>query len=179
MGDYTDRVVAEGRRLLKPLALCGWSMGGLVAMMAVPKLDPESLILIEASAPGEVQGFNERIEPRGGVFDSEEVYGPFPPGVRSRLESQYARDERKRGISVPVLSNRTLVICGREHPDERGRQLSAFYGVGLREFPTLSWTLGTGTRDVCQGLMYTRCLSGTRVILGSVKTCGQRFLAAE
>ena len=55
MGDYTDRVVAEGRRLLKPLALCGWSMGGLVAMMAVPKLDPESLILIEASAPGEVQ----------------------------------------------------------------------------------------------------------------------------
>ncbi len=159
MDDYTDRVVAEGRRLPKPLALCGWSMGGLVAMMAVPKLDPESLILIEASAPGEVQGFNERIEPRGGVFDSEEVYGPFPPGVRSRPESQYARDERKRGISIAVLSNRTLVICGREHPDERGRQLSAFYGVGLREFPTLShWEL---------------------VHAMSVRDETQRFLAAE
>jgi len=142
MDNYTERVVAEGRLLSKPVALCGWSMGGLVAMMAVSKLNPESLTLIEASAPGEVQGFNEEIELRTGAFDSERAYGAFPLGFRSRPESQYARDERKRGISVPALPNRTLIISGSEHPDERGRQLAAFYGVHLREFPTLNhWEL--------------------------------------
>ncbi len=142
MDDYTARVVAEGRLLGKPLAVCGWSMGGLVAMMAASKLGPEWLILVEASAPREVQGFNEQIEPCPGVFDSERVYGAFPSGVRSRPESQYARAERKRGISVAALPERTLVISGREYPDERGRQLAAFYGAHLREFPTLShWEL--------------------------------------
>lgn len=142
MNDYAARVVVEGRCLPEPLAVCGWSMGGLVAMMAASTLEPEALILIEASAPGEVQGFHREIEARAGTFDSEEAYGSFPPGVRSRPESQYARDERKRGISVPALPNRTLVMCGREFLEERGRQLAAFYGVDLREFPTLShWDL--------------------------------------
>ena len=135
MSDYTDRVVAEGRFLTKPLALCGWSMGGLVAMMAVSKLNPEALILIEASPPGEVQGFNEHVEPTPGVF-------VYPGDFRSRPESQYARDERKRGISVPVLPDRTLVISGRDYSNERGRQLAAYYGVRLCEFPALRhWEL--------------------------------------
>jgi hypothetical protein len=80
------------------------------------------------------------------VFESEPVYGAFPPGVRSRPESQYARDERKRGISVPSLPNRTLVVSGNEHSDERGQQLAAFYGVSLSAFPTLShWDLVRAT----------------------------------
>jgi hypothetical protein len=71
--------------------------------MAASALTPEFLILIESSAPSEVQGANEDIEPSSGAFDSEQAYGTFPPGVRCRAESQYARDERKRGISVSVL----------------------------------------------------------------------------
>ena len=142
MSDYAERVLAEGRRLERPLVVCGWSMGGLVAMMAVPQLNPEALILIEASAPGEVQGFSDHIEPRTGAFDSELAYGAFPPGMRSRPESQYARDERKRGIAVPALSSRTLVIAGRDFPDERGRALAGLYGAQLKEFPTLDhWEL--------------------------------------
>ena len=142
MNDYAGRVVAEGRSLGQPLALCGWSMGGLVAMMAVPQLGPEVLILIEASASGEVQGFNDEVEPREGAFDSDLVYGAFPPGMRSRPESQYARDERKRGIAVPAVPGRTLVIAGRDFPDERGRALAELYGAQLREFPTLGhWDL--------------------------------------
>jgi len=137
MSDYTDRVVGKGRFLSTPLALCGWSMGGLVAMMAVSELNPEALILIEASPPGEVQGFSEQIKPTPGVF----VYsGDF----RSRPESQYARDERKRGISVPVLPDRTLVISGKNYSDERGRRLAAYYGVRLREFPTIEPLSVTG-----------------------------------
>jgi hypothetical protein len=112
-------------------------MGGLVAMMAVSELNPEALILIEASPPGEVQGFSEQIKPTPGVF----VYsGDF----RSRPESQYARDERKRGISVPVLPDRTLVISGKNYSDERGRRLAAYYGVRLREFPTIEPLSVTG-----------------------------------
>ena len=142
MRDYAERVVTASRSLGRPLVLCGWSMGGLVAMMATPQLDPEALILIEASAPGEVQGFDLRVEPRPGAFDSELAYGPFPAGVRSRPESQYARDERKRGIAVPVLPSRTLVIAGRDFPGERGRALAERYGVQLEEFPALGhWDL--------------------------------------
>ncbi len=124
MSDYTGRVIAEGASLTRPLSLCGFSMGGLVAMMAVSILSPESLILIEASPPGEVKGFNERIEPTPGVF----VYrGSF----RSRPESQYARDERERGISVRTLPKDTLVISGMDYADVRGRQLSSFYASSL------------------------------------------------
>ena len=142
MEDYANRVVEAGDALTRPTALCGWSMGGLVAMMAASALKPEFLILIEASAPSEVQGTNEDVEPSSGAFDSEQAYGAFPPSVRSRAESQYARDERKRGISVSVLPSRTLVIAGKEFPEDRGRRLAAFYGVELAEFPTLDhWEL--------------------------------------
>src|SRR5262249_57910868 len=36
MADYADDVVALARRLRQPPILVGWSMGGLVAMMAAP-----------------------------------------------------------------------------------------------------------------------------------------------
>ena len=144
MADYASRVIHAAEPLPRPLALCGWSMGGLVALMAAQESRCAYLVLIEASAPGEVQGFDLSIQPRVEAFDSESVYGAFPPGVPSRSESQYARDERKRGISIPELPCPTLVISGKNHPVDRGTDLAAFYGAKLVEFPHLDhWELIT------------------------------------
>lgn len=144
MADYASRVLDAAEHLPSPLALCGWSMGGLVALMAAQDSRCAHLVLIEASAPGEVQGFDPSIQPRVAAFDSESVYGAFPPGIRSRPESQYARDERKRGISIPELPCPTLVISGKNHPVDRGSDLAGFYEAKLVEFPHLDhWELIT------------------------------------
>lgn len=103
--------------LPRPLAALGWSMGGLVVLAAAPLLQPERFVLIEASPPVEVQGGDESIVPRDGVFDPEKVYGRFPDGIAARLESQRARDER-------------------------GELLARYYGSKLRRFPGLDhWQL--------------------------------------
>lgn len=142
MHDYARRVVARAERLPRPFALCGWSMGGLVALLATDDVKPESVVLIEASAPGEVQGFAADAELVEGVFDPEEVYGPFPPGIRARGESQLARGERKRGLSVPSLRCRSLVVYGSAFPEERGTHLAALYGSQEAAFPELGhWEL--------------------------------------
>lgn len=142
MGEYASQVLAASQHLPQPLSLCGWSMGGLVALMAAQQVNYSHLVLIEASAPGEVQGFDPSIMPRAETFESESVYGEFPPGVRSRPESQFARDERKRGISVPSLPCATLVISGRDHAIDRGTALAGFYGAKLAEYPHLDhWQL--------------------------------------
>lgn len=142
MSDYASQVLAASEQLPQPISLCGWSMGGLVALMAAQQASYSHLVLIEASAPGEVQGFDPSITPRAETFDSEIVYGDFPPGVRSRSESQFARDERKRGISIPSIPCPTLVISGRDHPIDRGTDLAGFYGAKLEEFPHLNhWQL--------------------------------------
>jgi pimeloyl-ACP methyl ester carboxylesterase len=62
MADYAERVVSAARALPRPVSVCGWSMGGLVALQAAASARPQSVILIEASPPGEVEGFN-----RGGA----------------------------------------------------------------------------------------------------------------
>ncbi|MFN2557707.1 MAG: alpha/beta fold hydrolase, partial [Nitriliruptorales bacterium] len=127
MTDYAARAVAEGRRARPPLLICGWSMGGLVAMLAARQLRPGWLALLEPSPPAEVQGCDETVTPRPGAFDPEAVYGPFPDGIRARPESSFARSERKRGISVGPLPCPTLVVYGRDFPDERGRLIAEAY----------------------------------------------------
>ncbi len=103
-------------------------MGGLAALMATESA--EALVLLEASAPGEVQGFRPEVALVPGVFDPELEYGAFPEGIRARPESALARAERKRGISVPTLSCPALVWCyGEEFSDERGRRLAKQYGA--------------------------------------------------
>ena len=113
----------------RPLALLGWSMGGLVAMMAAHRVEPDALVLLEPSPAGESSAFDERVAPAEGTYDPEETYGPFPPGVRSRPESALARAERKRGISVPSLSSRTLVVYGDEYAEERGLGVARCYAA--------------------------------------------------
>lgn len=144
MSDYVSRVESWNDSLQGPIAICGWSMGGLVALMAAVNGRCAKLILIEGSAPGEVQGFDSSIEPRIAAFDSEQVYGAFPEGIPSRPESQFARDERKRGISVPLLPCPTLVISGKNHPVDRGSALAEFYDARHDPFPDLDhWQLLT------------------------------------
>ena len=41
-------------------------------------------VLIEASLPGEVQGFDREVKPQRGTFDPEAVYGSFPSNMRAR-----------------------------------------------------------------------------------------------
>ena len=113
----------------RPFALMGWSMGGLVAMMAARRLAPDALVLLEPSPAGESAAFDERVSPTEGTYDPEAAYGPFPRGIRSRPESALARAERRRGISVSSLPSRTLVVYGDEHAEERGLAVARCYAA--------------------------------------------------
>jgi pimeloyl-ACP methyl ester carboxylesterase len=137
MADYAERVVAAAHGLPGPVALCGWSMGGLVALMAARFVQPQSVILLEPSAPAEVQGSRPEVPLTFGTFDPEAEYGAFPDGIPARPESLLARAERKRGISVEGLACRSLVISTADFPDERGRSVASRYGSELVEFPDL------------------------------------------
>ena len=127
MAQYADAIARAAGGLDRPLVVVAWSMGGLAAMMAADSAD--ALVLLEASAPAEVQGTHRDVRPAPGVFDPEAEYGAFPAGVRARPESSLARAERKRGISVPELRPPTLVVYGDEYAEERGRRLVARYGA--------------------------------------------------
>jgi hypothetical protein len=109
-------------------------MGGLVVLEAAQVTRPSAVVLLEASPPAEVQGFADT-PLADGTFDPEEVYGAFPTGLPARPESLRARAERRRGISAPELPCRSLVVHGDDFPDDRGRDLAAFYGSDLRAFP--------------------------------------------
>jgi pimeloyl-ACP methyl ester carboxylesterase len=84
MTHYADRVVAAAVGMEQPVAIVGWSMGGLVVMLAVQRLQPHSVILLETSASLEIQGSNLDVELVEGVFDPEAVYGSFPVGMQAR-----------------------------------------------------------------------------------------------
>jgi pimeloyl-ACP methyl ester carboxylesterase len=157
MHDYAERVIAGARALLRPVSVCGWSMGGLVAMLAANREPPHSLILLEPSPPGEVQGFTMATPTATGTFDPQALYGAFPPGVRARPESSCARAQRKRGISVPSLSCPCLVIYGDEFRCERGVEIARRYGSCERYFPGLChWDL----------VQHPRVRTAIRVFLG-------------
>ena len=142
MTNYAAVVARATEWLPRPVAICGWSSGGLAAMMAARQAEADLLVLLEASPPGEVQGFDESVPVEPGTFDPEETYGAFPPGMRARPESSLARAERKRGISVPALPCPALVVYGDEFAEERGRRLAAYYGAEELAFPGLDhWGL--------------------------------------
>jgi pimeloyl-ACP methyl ester carboxylesterase len=142
MRDYADQVTAIADVLPRPLAVCAWSMGGLVAMMAARRVDPACLVMLEPSPPAEIQGTHSQVELAQGTFDGEAMYGPFPDSVRSRPESLLARRERKRGISVPRLIGPSVVVSGSEFARERGSRIAATYGCDELTFPELDhWGL--------------------------------------
>ena len=138
MTTYAALVTTAAQRLNPPVALCGWSMGGLTVLHVAPVVKPHSVILLEPSPPAEVQGFYPETPLTFGTFDPEEVYGPAAPGERCRPESLLARSERKRGISVPALPCPSLVVYGDTLPPERGPRVAAFYGSEEAYFPGLN-----------------------------------------
>jgi pimeloyl-ACP methyl ester carboxylesterase len=142
MYDYCERVIACMRNIKGPAVLCGWSMGGLVALMAAQRVSLTGLVLLEPSPPAEVQGFDPEVQIESGTFDPEVVYGAFPRGIVSRPESSRARSERKRGISVPQIGCRTLVVGGDEFHADRGEAVARFYAADYIHFPGLThWDL--------------------------------------
>jgi pimeloyl-ACP methyl ester carboxylesterase len=139
MRDYARVLEGAASSVAGTKACCGWSMGGLVAMMRQELF--EALVLLEPSAPAEIQGYHQ-VAAAAGEFDPEDAYGPFPTGIRSRPESSPARAERKSGISVPTLTCPTLVIFGDEFAEERGRPVAHVYRAQMLEFPGFShWDL--------------------------------------
>ena len=142
LDDYIENVVVATADLSPPIALCGWSMGGLVVLQAALELLPHSVILLEASAPAEIQGFRLDASVTDGVFDPEAVYGPFPEGIRSRPESSRARAQRRQGVSIPSLPCPSLIVYGDSFPSERGILLARLYGSDTLAFPGLDhWGL--------------------------------------
>ena len=141
--DYADSVVRGAEGLPRPLALVGWSLGGLVAMVAAQRVRPDALVLLEASPPREVQGLRD-VEPRRGTFDPAEAGAHPPPGVRYRRESSFAMGQRDRGVSVPTLpaETRTLVVYGAGLRHDRGPVLAAHFGADeLDEGVATHWDL--------------------------------------
>ena len=142
MSNYAAVLARAAEWLPPPLALCGWSSGGLAAMMAARQAEAVSLVLLETSPPGEVQGFDATVPLRAGTFDPEATYGSFPAGMRARPESSLARAERKRGISIPALPCHAVVVYGDDFADERGRRLADRYGAEELHFPGVGhWDL--------------------------------------
>jgi pimeloyl-ACP methyl ester carboxylesterase len=142
MAGYADAIVRAAAGLFRPLALCGWSLGGLAAMMAAERVRPDRLVLLEPSAPAELQGTDPAVPLEHGLLDPEETYGAFPSGIAARPDSKLARAERKRGISVPSLRCPTLVVHGDSLPDERGAALAAHYRAEALHVPGAShWDL--------------------------------------
>ena len=142
MANYCERVVSVMSSTKDPVALCGWSMGGLVALMAAQEVHPTALVLLEPSPPGEIQGFDPEASVDRGTFDPEEVYGRFPDTKPARAESSLARGERKRGIAVPSVNCPTLVVSGDEFRETRGDPVAALYRAKHLHFEGLShWDL--------------------------------------
>ncbi len=142
MSNYTAVLHRTAELLPQPRVVCGWSMGGLVAMLAAGRAAAQGLILLEPSPPAEVQGTDPAIELTEGTFDPEQEYGPFPYGVPGRSESVLARRERKRGLSVPTLPCPALVVYGDEFAAERGRSIGERYGATEAYLPGLDhWGL--------------------------------------
>src|SRR5262245_5541035 len=128
MADYADDVVTLARTLRRAPILIGWSMGGLVAMMAAAMCDAPACVGLAPSAAARSR--DRSIPVRAGVFGAEE-YGIVDrdpdrqPSMADLdreervvaleslgLESRMARDERKAGIVVASLPCPVLIVTG-------------------------------------------------------------------
>lgn len=135
MAGYAARVVAATGG--PGAVVVGWSMGGLVALLAAQQQRLDALVLVEASLPRELGGHDDTVVPTVGVYDAETMYGPLAPGTRHRLESRLALEERQRGISVPRTGCPLLVVASSSYPVSRGSDVANHYGGELLEFPNL------------------------------------------
>lgn len=128
MRDYADDVLSVVRELARPPVLLGWSMGGLVAIMAAARCDAAACVGLAPSVLA--RAVDPSVPLRSGEFGPEE-YGitsrdvddqPAMPDLdleerRVALdslasESRRARDERKAGIVIDSLRCPLLIVTG-------------------------------------------------------------------
>ena len=126
MRDYADDVEASVAQFSQRPILVGWSMGGLVAMMAASSGSIAACVALEPSPPA--QRIDPSVRLRKGEFAAEE-YGitsrdpehqPTMPDLDReertialgslRRESRLARDEGKRGIVIESLPCPLLIV---------------------------------------------------------------------
>lgn len=128
MADYAEDVLALAGQLRERPVFMGWSMGGLVAMMAAASGPAVACVALAPSLPA--READPSVQPRAGEFTAEE-YGITSPDPRQQpampdldleerqvalaslcRESRYARDERRRGIVIQALPCPLLVVTG-------------------------------------------------------------------
>jgi pimeloyl-ACP methyl ester carboxylesterase len=138
MADYAKQVIAAAGG--PGAVVVGWSMGGLVGMLAAQRQRLAALLAVEPSQPQQLGRHDATIIPSDGTYDAETMYGPLPSGTRHRSESRLALEERQRGISIPRIDCPLLVITSSSYPTSRGTDVVARYGGDLLEFPALDHT---------------------------------------
>jgi pimeloyl-ACP methyl ester carboxylesterase len=128
MRDYVDDVSSLMSQLGPEPVLMGWSMGGLVAMMAASEGAPAACVALAPSVPSRERDAAAPLRP--GVFGAE-FYGitgddpdnqPAMPDLdrEERMialsslgpESQLARDDRKAGIVIESMPCPLLIVTG-------------------------------------------------------------------
>jgi pimeloyl-ACP methyl ester carboxylesterase len=128
MWDYAQDVAGFARELRQSPVLMGWSMGGLVAMMAARNAGARAVVALAPSMPA--------YRPGASVVLRTGEYGPEEYGILDRhakdqpempdlddaertialaslgQESMLARDERKSGIVIDALPCPLLLVTG-------------------------------------------------------------------
>ena len=130
MSDYVDDVTEVANGLsVKPVVM-GWSMGGLVALMAAATGRARACVALSPTPPAAER--DGSVEIRRGVYGSEE-YGirsadpAIQPAMRDldeeersvalgslSQESRSARDERKAGVVISSMPCPLLLVTGSE-----------------------------------------------------------------
>lgn len=133
MQDYVDDVQAVTRDLARTPIVVGWSMGGLLAIMAAAVGLGRACVALAPSTPAERRDSGAPLRP--GTFGPEE-YGITSHDPRAQptmddldleeravalaslgSESRLARDERKAGIVIDALPCPLLVVTGEADHD--------------------------------------------------------------
>lgn len=142
MEDYAADVRALAAQFARPPVIMGWSMGGLVALMAAASGSAAACVGLAPSTPA--RQLNTAVALRVGEFGAEE-YGitshdpekqPAMPDLDREereialaslgRESRFARDERQQGIVIESLPCPLLIVTGtrdRQWPRERYENL--------------------------------------------------------
>ena len=150
MADYAEQVITAAGG--PGAVVVGWSMGGLVAMLAAQRQRPAALVVVEPSQPRELGGHDTAVVPTVGAYDAKTMYGPLPPGTRHRPESHLALEERQRGISIPRIDCPLLVIASSSYPISRGSDIIDHYGGELLEFSGLDHASVIEAPDVANAI---------------------------
>jgi pimeloyl-ACP methyl ester carboxylesterase len=138
MKDYADDVILLGRQLDARPAIIGWSMGGLVAMMAAARGLAFACVGLAPSTPTRTRNPAKDIRP--GEYDAR-YYGITSPDPANQpampdldfderavalatlcKESAYARGDRAAGVVIESMPCPLLIVTGtadRQWPRER------------------------------------------------------------